>query len=147
MIKPQNIEEEIIVSLYKILRFGKKQFVDQQKTPSVVQLQTLLAIEKGKTTTGEIAESLFVAFPTATVILDKLVEARFVERQHDENDRRIVRLTLTKTGRNVLKQTMKQRVEKFKQLLDVLSIGDKKELRRILQILSEQLEQEESHGK
>ena len=63
---------------------------------------------------GEFSKALEVPLSTATRIVDSLVECGFAERVADAEDRRIVRVVLTKTGQDLyqaIHQFMRQRIE------------------------------------
>jgi DNA-binding MarR family transcriptional regulator len=47
---------------------------------------------------SDIGKCLSMPKPHITVIVDKLVEVEYVERQHDPNDRRIVNILITQKG-------------------------------------------------
>ena len=47
---------------------------------------------------SDIGKCLSMPKPHVTVIVDKLIEEGYVERQHDPNDRRIVNVLITEKG-------------------------------------------------
>lgn len=51
---------------------------------------------------SDLADEMRVRPPTITGIADRLIKHGFVERLHDEDDRRVVRIELTDEGRRVL---------------------------------------------
>lgn len=55
-----------------------------------------------KRSVSDLADEMRVRPPTITGIADRLIKHGFVERTHDENDRRVVRVELTDEGRRVL---------------------------------------------
>ena len=64
-------------------------------------------------TMGELSAELNVPVSTATRIVDWLVLGNFVERLPDPNDRRIIRVSMTATGRgyyDLSAQYMRQRI-------------------------------------
>ncbi|MHB1483391.1 MAG: MarR family winged helix-turn-helix transcriptional regulator [Saccharofermentanales bacterium] len=67
---------------------------------SVVEMHTLesIGLYESKTMT-ETAALLSVTTGTLTVAIDKLVKKGYVDRQRDLNDKRIVRIRLTRTGK------------------------------------------------
>ena len=65
-------------------------------------------------TMGELSQTLAVPLSTATRIVDWLVKNDYVERRSDPEDRRIVRVTLTKTGQAIYQagnELMRKRAE------------------------------------
>jgi DNA-binding MarR family transcriptional regulator len=53
----------------------------------------------------ELSERLLVSRAALTRLVDRLVDAGFVERGHDVGDRRVVRVSLTDRGRRKQKET------------------------------------------
>jgi DNA-binding MarR family transcriptional regulator len=92
-----------------------------------------LAANKEKPTMKDIAESLYITSPSATPIIDRLVETKKLRRIYDENDRRIVRLEITKKGQEEFCECRK---EIDKKMDNVLSILNKKEQAELLKILT-----------
>jgi DNA-binding MarR family transcriptional regulator len=81
----------------------------------------------------DIAKCFSITMPSATALIDKLIEMKFVFRKNDETDRRIVKISLTKQGEKLLEEAMKQRMDKINKFLVSLSKKDKEDLLRILQ--------------
>lgn len=61
-------------------------------------------------TMGDLQKQLFLSPGTVTGLVDGLVEAGFVRRWRDDNDRRLVYLSLTDTGIDLLEKTIQHRV-------------------------------------
>ena len=64
-------------------------------------------------TMGELSVELGLPLSTATRIVDGLVNANFLERIHDAHDRRVVRVQMSKNGREMYQTAMdfnKQRI-------------------------------------
>ncbi len=89
-----HIFDEIIVTEEKALQVGR--FGDL----SISEMHTLegIGLYESRTMT-ETAEILSVTTGTLTVAIDRLVRKGYVDRQRDKDDRRIVRIRLTKKGK------------------------------------------------
>ncbi len=90
---------------------------------------------------GELSEALAVPLSTATRMVDWLVESRYVERLPDPEDRRLVRVRLSETGRHLyhtIDGFLRQRVE---QMLRRFTAEERQELvvllRKVVQVLEE----------
>ena len=106
--------------------------------PSFLHLETLRFIQEHKSPTmSEIAEYLKIAPPSATALVNAFVKDGVIERKTDAVDRRIVRLTLSKSGVGLLKDIMRQREKAFKRVTASLSVKDCVELSRILTIITQ----------
>jgi len=67
-------------------------------------------------TMGELGQALDVPLSTATRIVDVLVKSGYARRQQDPDDRRVVRVTLTDTGKEmyqIVDEFITQRVERI----------------------------------
>ena len=64
---------------------------------SHVQVLAMLQ-DVGMMSVSEISRRLGIAKPNITPLVDRLFEAGYVDRQHDENDRRVVNIVLLPAG-------------------------------------------------
>jgi len=65
---------------------------------------------------SELSEGLAVPLSTATRLVDWLVESGYAERLPDPDDRRVVRVALTETGRafyGIIDEFVRQRIERI----------------------------------
>lgn len=85
---------------------------------------------------GEVAEYLKIAAPTATDIIDGLAKAGYLKRAYDAKDRRKVRLALSPKGTRLLTESLKKRSAAFAGVIAPLSALDRRELARILAIIT-----------
>jgi DNA-binding MarR family transcriptional regulator len=74
----------------------------------------------GPVAQGEIARRLFVTAPVVTRLAGSLEEAGLVERARDPNDRRSVRLTLTRSGRRRVAAMRRDLMEAARELIEPL---------------------------
>lgn len=97
---------EFRTAMRKFLRFSELQAANLGLTPA--QHQLLLAIrgqpDRSDPTIGEVAEPLLIKHHSAVELIDRAVEAGLVVRRTDPSDQRVVRLALTRTGRNKLER-------------------------------------------
>ncbi|MEI7498013.1 MAG: MarR family transcriptional regulator [Candidatus Falkowbacteria bacterium] len=78
-------------------------------TPSMLQLETLRFVqEKQQPLMKEVAEFLCITPPSATSLINDLVEDGMILRLTSENDRRSIRITITQKGEGVLENGIKQ---------------------------------------
>jgi DNA-binding MarR family transcriptional regulator len=129
------INNQILEALFKLVRDFKGSMHDALEHDHLTMLQCqALECIKSKTGVhmGDIANHFSTTMPTATALVDKLITAKLVKRENDIKDRRIVKITLTKSGEKMLNETKKQRANKMNKLLSYLSKQDKLELLRIL---------------
>ena len=99
---------------------------------SHVQVLAMLQ-DVGTMSVSEISRRLGIAKPNITPLVDRLFEAGYVDRQHDENDRRVVNIVLLPAGeeklssirstiaRQIQAQSESLTISEFRELHDALS--------------------------
>ncbi len=92
-------------------------------------------------TMGELSRILGVPYSTATRTVDWLVENGYVQRLADPDDRRVVRVELTETGKELYRAMNDLLLESAEQFLHNFSPEERKELGRLLGKLVDNLEQ------
>lgn len=108
-------------------------------TLSPGQLQTLKFVHEHKNPLmKDVSGYLCVAPPSATALIDHLSKGEYLDRVADTNDRRIVRLKITKKGQAELKKSYQIMA---KHLKDVLKVLNKKETENFITILEKLYEQ------
>jgi MarR family transcriptional regulator, organic hydroperoxide resistance regulator len=109
---------------------------------SILQLHTLNFLkQKGSVPMSEIALHFHIELPSATSLLNKLVTLQLVKRESDEKDRRMVRITLTEAGNDILKKAMDEKLAHIEHMLSYLSDSEQHELLRLLEKLNERIEE------
>ena len=66
---------------------------------------------------GELSTELGIPLSSSTRLVDGLVGANFIERIPDKNDRRIVRVKMTFTGREIYQAVMKFNKQRIAHML------------------------------
>lgn len=90
-------------------------------------------------TMGELAAAGAVRTGTVTQHADRLTRAGLIERQRDEQDRRIVRLRLTPAGLDLVDQVTEERRTAERRLLDRLPPEERRQLIDLLGMLGRTL--------
>ena len=89
------------------------------------QFATLVYLSRDNNCTmGRLKENLDLSLSTLTGIVDRMIKAGYVERQRDGNDRRVVRVRMTKKGEEVSKELNKKRHKKIITILQLLKRED-----------------------
>jgi NAD(P)H-dependent flavin oxidoreductase YrpB (nitropropane dioxygenase family)/DNA-binding MarR family transcriptional regulator len=98
---------EILVSLFNsVLKMEEKALQNSTNLNlSITEIHTLEAIGSGKPKTmTQVAGALKISVGTLTVAINKLVAKGYVERSRVSEDRRIVKIRLTETGRAAVEE-------------------------------------------
>lgn len=143
MTKKRSIDPAMIDSvaqnMFHVLPLIKKRLLHmdlvqkEHGTPlSHVQVLAMLQ-DVGTMSVSEISRRLGIAKPNITPLVDRLYEGGYVDRQHDENDRRVVNIVLLPAGeeklaairatiaRQIQVQSENLSVSEFRELSDALS--------------------------
>jgi len=126
--------ESLASLLYGVGRLLREKISRNHKDPATfIQMKILAVINEGKDPTmKDIADCLYVASPTATVMISRLVEQGHVERSPDPKDRRIVRLAITAKGRKTLERGTREIDAAMSSITSSLRKADSEKLRSLL---------------
>lgn len=109
---------------------------------SPAQLHVLgLLNEIGPTTVSHIAMQLGVTPPSASSIVDRMVDGGLVERQRNEDDRRVVTVSLAAAGREALQTSVGGRRGMLERVLSQLSDEELRDTVRLMARLEEAIHQ------
>jgi DNA-binding MarR family transcriptional regulator len=92
-------------------------------------------------TMGDLSRILGVPFSTATRMVDWLVNNGYIQRLADPDDRRIVRVALTETGKELSRAMNDLLLESAEKVMYNFSVEERKELGRLLGKLADNMEQ------
>ena len=115
-LRPKLILPEHVVQFKKKMEVLRNSGYGAEDRAFVFRIFMLLSQSQQPLTMGELSSELTVPMSTATRIVDGLVKAGMVERVQDSNDRRIVRVGMSKSGRELYETGMeynKQRIVKL----------------------------------
>lgn len=85
---------------------------------SIAQMGLLFMIHEQKSVISkDLAKHMHITRSAVAQLIDGLAEPGYIERTEDEKDRRIIHISLSKKGRNVLKRLEKQRRKIFDELV------------------------------
>lgn len=109
---------------------------------SMPQFSILMQLHhKGPCGLSEISERFDVSAAAASQLVDKLVQAGYLERAEDPNDRRAKLLTLSPKGGELIKQGVEERNRWMDELVGTLSPEDQKKAADTLEILTRAAQQ------
>jgi len=115
-LRPRLIHPEHIVQFKKKMASLKNAGYSSEDHEFLFRIFALLSQNQEPVTMSELSSTLNVPMSTATRIVDGLVKNDMAERVNDSNDRRIVRVGMSKNGRELYEMGMaynKQRIAKL----------------------------------
>lgn len=94
---------------------------------SLLHIRTLAIVcYKKEPTMKDVALDLCITSPSATKIIEKMVEEKYIHRISDEKDRRIIRLKLTEKGKKTLEKGLSEASKAMNITLEKLSTIERK---------------------
>jgi len=142
----QALLKQIVASLIKIRSHIIRSFEvkKQDKITTTLQYLVLVSVDsQPKQTVGILASEMNMSSSAIAQLIDRLVEAGFIMRENDTDDRRIIHLSLTKSGKTHLERLNSIFSTKAFGIFSKLSEEELHQLLRILgKILASSNEQE-----
>ena len=138
-----DITFELMETMFGTVRLLKEKMSHSHNLShlSILQMQVLFFLNHHeKTTMSDIANYFRIELPSATSLMNKLSDQKLVKRHEDPDDRRLVRITLTDKGKDLLRQTMTDRRKIMEKMLFYLSETEKGHLLSILKTLRDRLQ-------
>ena len=130
--------DNVAQNMFHILPLIKKRLLHmdlvqrEHGTPlSHVQVLAMLN-DVGTMSVSEISRRLGIAKPNITPLVDRLFECGYVDRQHDENDRRVVNIVLLEAGKEKLDAIRATISHQIQRQVDGLSVSEFRELNESL---------------
>lgn len=130
--------DNVAQNMFHVLPLIKKRLLHmdlvqrEHGTPlSHVQVLAMLH-DVGTMSVSEISRRLGIAKPNITPLVDRLYESGYVDRQHDENDRRVVNIVLLEAGEAKLAAIRATISRQILTQVDGLSISEFRELNESL---------------
>lgn len=129
-----------------IKRRGRDILIDYPVTPP--QFSALLALRRLKNPTmTQLCEFLSLASSTVTDLVDCMERNELVERIRDVEDRRIIRLKITKQGLKVVDAVVEQRRNYLAEVFEDIDSETLQELLRLLTLLRGKMQEHEDRSK
>ena len=148
----RSVPDQVVDSVTKIERLlrhvafiikkrGREILVDFGITTP--QFNALLALrEEPDMTMGDLCEKLFLACSTATDLIDRMEKNGFLERNRDTEDRRVIRLSISDKGQQVIKEVIVARRRYVASMLERLGESEIDQLGASLEKLHSLMVQE-----
>ena len=100
-----------------------------------------------KCTVSALAESLHVAMPTVTGLVDRLVKMKLATRTGSQKDRRKVFIELSPKGMNLISDFKGMACRRWTRLLNTLNPADVKTFRKLFEELRRNMENQKNEKK
>jgi DNA-binding MarR family transcriptional regulator len=103
---------------------------------SVPQFRTLAFVNRNKgSSLCEVADHMGLTSPSASTLVDNLIERGMMTREENPDDRRRVRLTVTSRGRAILETSTRGTMTYLAKKLSSVSIDDREAIVKAMETL------------
>ncbi len=146
-LRPKMILPEHVVQFKKKMEGLKGAGGSPEDHSSLFRILILLDQSEKPVTMSELSTELNVPMSTATRIVDWLVRGDMVERVNDPNDRRVVRVGMSKSGRDLYETGMTYNKQRIEKLLKDFSSDEQAQLLKLMHKLFNSLVSENEQQK
>lgn len=124
--------EQFLETLVRFKRFLDQSVPVDDRVGTLLQFYAIRFLDRhSDSTVGDLAEGLQMSSSAVSQLTDRLVELGLIKRTHDQDDRRIVRLSNTIKGKAHLLLVSKRANKKGKEMFAKLSDEDLQTIIRI----------------
>lgn len=138
-------EEELVHSfdemILLLMRFLKKQILEESVQNSVItppQFGMLHCLQmQGPRTMKEISEQMDLTHGASTGLIDRLHRLGLVERERDDKDRRVVNVTITDEGKQLIERVNQRRHAILSKIVQQLSPDERRLIQKLNSLAKE----------
>ena len=143
---PHDTPARIIQLWMEISRLLRRKMMAKAKRTETdmnpMQMHGMFVIaEHPNVTMKEFAQFLHISSPSATSFVDRLVKLKWVQRNPDADNRKLVHLSILPDGKTALEKAMKEHSAVMHDLFSLLQPADQEQLEHVLQHLKNALAQ------
>lgn len=121
LVKSQNVASEILKLLPELGKALSTSVPDRVRHQGISNAQVRAVVhlaEYGPQTMGELAQGLRITTPSTTGLINPLAGMGLVQRERNDEDRRVVKVSLTEKARAMAGQVLAQRRREVEQALE-----------------------------
>ncbi len=129
----------IIMQILRNLKHAGSEVMADVELSYPQSMIIFVLLEKGTATVSELSQQMKITPSVVSRMVDRLVEKDMVVRTRDEQDRRVVFVSLSDKGRNFLEGIAAYHADKVRDLWAAVSEKDKRTFLKLLRDISAQL--------
>jgi DNA-binding MarR family transcriptional regulator len=150
-IDSEAIVDAVLSASRVLVAVAARSLGDVAEEVTLTQYRTLVVLaSRGPQSLAELADAVDVTPPTATRMCDRLIKKGLIVRRHERGDRRLIRLTLAKDGRELVDAVTQRRRTEISHLMEAIPLGQQAalvdSLKRLTAAAGEVPEQDWSTG-
>ncbi|MFN3265948.1 MAG: MarR family winged helix-turn-helix transcriptional regulator [Deinococcales bacterium] len=131
------LESNVVLLTHQVAYYGRQMFAEglEREKLSMAHWMILEDLLEQPRTMRELAQSISMPPSSLTGLVDNLVEQSNVERISDPEDRRIVRVRLTESGRQYVAKIRNHLMQQYQRAMSDLEESDLRLLERMYQTM------------
>jgi len=115
------IVDAVLTASRVLVAVAARSLGDIAEEVTLTQYRTLVVLaSRGPQSLAELADAVAVTPPTATRMCDRLIKKGLILRRQDRDDRRLIRLTLAKRGRDLVDEVTRRRRTEIVELVQAV---------------------------
>lgn len=115
------IVDAVLTASRVLVAVAARSLGDIAEEVTLTQYRTLVVLaSRGPQSLAELAEAVAVTPPTATRMCDRLIKKGLILRRQDRDDRRLIRLSLAKRGRDLVDDVTRRRRREIVRLVQAV---------------------------
>ena len=134
-LRPKLIHPENVLQFKEKMKSFRGSGYNADDHEFVFRILVLLSKNTDPLTMSELSSELDVPMSTATRIVDGLVRSDMVERVNDPNDRRVVRIGMSRNGRELYETGLAYIKQRITKLLEDFTADEQAQLLRLMRKL------------
>ena len=120
-INSEAIVDAVLSASRVLVAVAARSLGDVAEEVTLTQYRTLVVLaSRGPQSLAELADAVDVTPPTATRMCDRLIKKRLIARRHERGDRRLIRLTLARDGRELVEAVTQRRRTEIARLMEAI---------------------------
>ena len=120
-IDSEAIVDAVLSASRVLVAVAARSLGDVAEEVTLTQYRTLVVLaSRGPQSLAELADAVDVTPPTATRMCDRLIKKGLIVRRHERGDRRLIRLTLAKDGRELVDAVTQRRRSEIAHLMEAI---------------------------
>jgi DNA-binding MarR family transcriptional regulator len=132
-----SVVDAVLSASRALVAVAARSLGDVAEEVTLTQYRTLVVLaSRGPQSLVSLAYAVDVTPPTATRMCDRLIRKKLVQRRHVHGDRRLTRLSLTQTGRELVDAVTERRRSEIEHLLEAVPVEQQTALVDALQRLA-----------
>ncbi len=124
--EPEQLVDAVLGASRALVAVAARSLADLADDVTLAQYRVLVELaSRGPQRSAAIAEALGVERSTAGRMCDRLVRKGLVQRRRESADRRAVRISLTKAGRDLVDEVTRRRRSEIARILRRMPVADR----------------------